>query len=239
MIGWRQFDTTDSNFRQAGYGYSLDGGLTWTFPGVLNPGVFRSDPVLDFDSDGNFYYNSLQESFACDVYKITDGGVTWEPPVPANGGDKQWMRIDRTGGIGDANNYSYWNSLFFYLLPGSFTRSTDGSESFENCVEVDGDPFWGTLAVAADGTLYIVGAGGGSLIVVKSTTAKDPSITPVTWDAVSDVDLDGQLTTGAPVNPQGLLGQSWVDVDVSDGPGAGNVYVAASVERFSTTIMAM
>jgi len=45
-IGWRQFDTITSNFRQAGRGYSTDGGRTWTFPGVLEPGVFRSDPVL-------------------------------------------------------------------------------------------------------------------------------------------------------------------------------------------------
>ena len=29
VIGWRQFDTVTSNFRQAGYGYSLDGGITW------------------------------------------------------------------------------------------------------------------------------------------------------------------------------------------------------------------
>src|SRR5262249_26776249 len=29
-IGWRQFDTVASNFRQAGYGYSTDGGMHWT-----------------------------------------------------------------------------------------------------------------------------------------------------------------------------------------------------------------
>src|SRR5204862_7282886 len=34
-IGWRQFDDVTSNFRQAGYGYTTDSGLTWTFPGVL------------------------------------------------------------------------------------------------------------------------------------------------------------------------------------------------------------
>ena len=28
VIGWRQFDTISSNFRQAGYGYTTDGGLT-------------------------------------------------------------------------------------------------------------------------------------------------------------------------------------------------------------------
>ncbi len=57
-IGWRQFNTVTSNFRQAGYGYTTDGGQTWTFPGVIEPGIFRSDPVLDADVYGNVYYNS-------------------------------------------------------------------------------------------------------------------------------------------------------------------------------------
>jgi hypothetical protein len=82
MIGWRQFDNVNNNFRQAGYGYTLDGGQTWTFPGVIDPGVFRSDPVLDCDADGNFYYNSLtltsNDDFECTVYKIDDGGVEWD-----------------------------------------------------------------------------------------------------------------------------------------------------------------
>ena len=235
VIGWRQFDTTASNFRQAGNAYSTDGGLTWTFPGVLNPGVFRSDPVLDFDADGNFYYNSLQGNFACDVYKITDGGTDWGAPFPAGGGDKQWMRMDRTTGIGAGNNYSYWNSSYTTCAPGSFTRSTDGSNTFEDCVVIDGDPFWGTLAVDADGTLYLVGRNGGDIIVVKSTTAKNPLIIPVSWDVVSTVDLDGQLDAGIPPNPAGLLGQAWIDVDISNGPGQGNVYVLASVNRNSNS----
>ena len=59
-IGWRQFDTVASNFRQAGIAYSTDGGATWTFPGVLDPGQFRSDPVsCPSIVQGNFYYSSL------------------------------------------------------------------------------------------------------------------------------------------------------------------------------------
>ncbi len=234
VIGWRQFDTVNSNFRQAGYGYSTDGGLTWTFPGVLDPGVFRSDPVLDFDADGNFYYNSLTNGFECDVYKIDDGGVIWNPPVPARGGDKQWMRLDRTNGIGAGNNYSNWSSSFTTCAPGFFTRSTDGSNSFEACEIVDGDPFWGTLAVDADGVLYIVGESPSGIIVVKSSTAQDPNAS-VTWDSVNTVDLDGHISGFVPINPQGLLGQAWVDVDISGGAGHGNVYVLASVERDSNT----
>src|SRR5262245_56768413 len=30
-IGWRQFNTVTSNFRQAGYGYTTNGGRSWTF----------------------------------------------------------------------------------------------------------------------------------------------------------------------------------------------------------------
>ena len=36
VIGWRQFNTVQNSFRQAGYAYTLDGGDTWTFPGVID-----------------------------------------------------------------------------------------------------------------------------------------------------------------------------------------------------------
>src|SRR5262245_58452928 len=51
-VGWRQFDTVQSDFRQAGYGFTTDGGTTWTFPGVLQDNVFRSDPVTNSDETG-------------------------------------------------------------------------------------------------------------------------------------------------------------------------------------------
>ena len=59
-IGWRQFDSIISDFRQAGWGYTTDGGDAWTFPGVLQNDLFRSDPVLHFNEVGNFFYLSLR-----------------------------------------------------------------------------------------------------------------------------------------------------------------------------------
>src|SRR5438270_11888719 len=59
-IAWRQFNDVTSNFRQGGWGYTSDGGTTWTFPGVLENGVFRSDPVTNSNEVGNFFYFSLQ-----------------------------------------------------------------------------------------------------------------------------------------------------------------------------------
>src|SRR5438128_4625244 len=35
VIAWRQFDSIDSDFRQAGWGYTTDAGIHWTFTGVL------------------------------------------------------------------------------------------------------------------------------------------------------------------------------------------------------------
>src|SRR5215472_8504483 len=68
-IGWRQFDSVSSNFRQAGWGYTTDGGIHWTFPGTLETNVFRSDPVTNSNEIGDFFYLSLRSdgfSFFCD-----------------------------------------------------------------------------------------------------------------------------------------------------------------------------
>jgi hypothetical protein len=238
VIGWRQFDNVSSNFRQAGWSYSLDGGQTWTFPGVINPGVFRSDPVLDYDSRGNFYYNSLEgpTSFLCKVYKSTDGGATWDDGVDAQGGDKQWMAIDRSGEASDGFTYAFWSYFYSTCDPGFATRSTDG-EHYENCFTIDGYPYWGTMAVGSEGELYVAGttmANDDSLVVARSLSARFAD-SLVSWDQVVKVFIDGNPAGWKPINPVGLLGQVNVDVDHSDGPGSGNVYITAPVARSSST----
>jgi len=236
VIGWRQFDNINSNFRQAGYGYTVNQGLSWTFPGSINPGIFRSDPVLDFDTAGNFYYNSLNSNggnYTCKVFKSVDGGAGWDAGVNAKGGDKQWMAIDRSGGIGTGNIYSAWNSNYSSCSPGFFTRSVNNGASFQNCIEVPGDPYWGTMAVGPDGELYVAGSGyWDGIVVAKSSTAQNPDGT-VTWDFSTVVDIDGYLTGWEPINPAGILGQANISVDCSEGPGRGNVYVLASATRVS------
>ncbi len=231
-IGWRQFDNIASDFRQAGYGYTDDAGYSWTFPGVIDPGVFRSDPVLDANADGNFFYNSLtadgSTNFRCHVYKSVDGGATWDSGVYAYGGDKQWQVIDTTDGIGRNNIYASWNSTYS-SCSGNFTRSYDGGQTFLPCTTVAGDPYWGTLAVGPDGELYVSGTG---MTIAKSTTMQDSS-EPAAWDYNGTVNLDGSLEFSTGPNPAGLLGQNWVAVDHSDGPTRGNVYMLASVDRIS------
>ena len=237
VIGWRQFDNVYSDFRQAGYGYTTDRGQTWIFMGTIETGVFRSDPVLDFDSSGFAYYNSLTRNefnvYSCKVFKSEDGGALWNAGVEARGGDKQWMTIDKRGEPEGGNIYSFWTSYYSSCYPDFFTRSIDAGETFEWCTEIPGNPFWGTMAVGNDGELYIGGAGqNGGIVVCKSATAWDTG-SPVGWDFTSDVDMDGYITSQVNVNPVGLLGQAYIDVDRSNGPGRGNVYVLASVVRLS------
>jgi hypothetical protein len=239
VIGWRQFDNVNSDFRQAGWSYTSDAGQTWTFPGVIDPGIFRSDPVLDYDSSGNFYYNSLtlDTTYHCKVFKSNTGGAIWDAGADAKGGDKQWMTIDRTSGIGSGNIYSTWNVAYTTSVcfpSGSFTRSTNGGNSFEDCVPVDGYPRWGTMAVGNEGELYISGTQDyySGIMVSKSTNAQIPGST-ISWDSPVQVDMDGFINGWTTINPEGLLGQANIDVDRSNGSGRGNVYVLASMTRNS------
>ncbi|HMD14888.1 MAG TPA: T9SS type A sorting domain-containing protein, partial [Bacteroidota bacterium] len=234
VIGWRQFNSVTSNFRQAGYGYTTDGGQTWWFPGVIDPGVFHSDPVLSADAEGNFYYNSLEEDFTCYVYKSSFGGAIWDGGTFAHGGDKQWMVVDKTNSIGKGNQYAFWTSAYSTCLPGFFTRSTDQGESFEDCTEIPDSPFWGTQAISQTGTLYVCGWGDTSFVVARSSTVKDSSMS-VSWDTVNTVSLDGGIAYGTSPNPGGLAGQTWLAVDNSNGPWHGYVYLLCSVQRYSNS----
>ena len=229
-IGWRQFDTISSNFRQAGIGFSADGGRTWTFPGVLDPGRFRSDPVLDFDSNGAFYYNSLESNMTTDVFTSLDGGETWGAPEYAYGGDKQWMTIDRSGGIGEGHIYSAWSDFYGCCGDNMHTRATDGGGSFEYPTTMSPRPHWGSMDVGPSGAAYIAGLDGGlnNFMVAKSENAQDENQSPTF--TTTTFNMGGSVAYFGGPNPGGLLGQTWVAVDPSTSPPNEHVYVLCSVD---------
>src|SRR5947208_15144375 len=106
-IGWRQFNSVLSNFRQAGFAYSTNGGSNWNSPGVLQSNVFRGDPVLNSDTAGRFFYLSLLQTFFDDLWQSLTGGQSWAIIAPADGGDKEWFTIDNTNSSGHGFQYQF------------------------------------------------------------------------------------------------------------------------------------
>jgi hypothetical protein len=227
-IAWRQFDSTNSNFRQAGYAFSTNGGVNWTVGGTLQTNVFRSDPVLASDAEGRFYYLSLNNpnTFSCDIWRSTNGGANWQLIGPATGGDKEWMVIDNTPGPGHGSIYQDWDTSS-PTGTRDFTLSRDGGVTWSNPIAIPQTPYFGTLDVGPNGELYLLGFNGSQFWVNRSTNAPN-RLVPFAFDLTVAVNLGGsqQFSTGP--NPVGLLGQASIGVDRSTNQTRGNVYALCS-----------
>ena len=236
-IGWRQFNSVMSDFRQGGWGFTTDAGMTWTFPGVLENNVFRSDPVLKSDDAGNFFYLSLLQTFCDNMYGSLDFGQTWtrlQPDGDAGGGDKQWFTIDKTSGPGHGFQYQAWSTAAPCSF-GQFSRSTDGGVTWMNPINIPDTPVWGTLDVDTNGNLFIGGGDFGSqFFCVRSSNAQNPAVTP-TFDQEVSVNLGGSVLFGAAINPGGLAGQIFLAIDRSGTATNNNIYMIATVQQFSAS----
>jgi len=231
-IGWRQFDSVLSNFRQGGWGYTTDAGTTWMFPGVLEDNVFRSDPVTNSDEAGTFFYLSLLGTLCENMYRSTNGGQSWtelQADGFAGGGDKEWFTIDKTNGIGHGFQYQAWSTAAT-CSGGQFSRSTNGGVTWMSPINIPNSPVWGTLDVDTNGNLFIGGGNFGSqFYCIRSSNAQNGNVTP-TFDQVTTVNLGGSILFGAAINPGGLAGQIFLAVDRSGTITNNNIYMLASVE---------
>ncbi|HEY2711614.1 MAG TPA: sialidase family protein [Chthoniobacterales bacterium] len=245
-IGWRQFNDVSSNFRQGGWGYTSDGGATWTFPGVLENNVFRSDPVTKSDEVGNFFYLSLQstvqESFFCDdLWRSINGGQSWtllSGEKGGGGGDKQWLTIDKTNGPGHGFQYQSDDGINCSGSGVQLQRSIDGGVTWQSPVSIPNSPAYGTLDVDTNGNLYVGGEGFSDFICERSSNAQLATQTP-RFDQSIHVNLGGGLGSGG-INPAGLTGQCFLAVDRSGTSTNNNIYMLASVVpsgRSTTDVM--
>ncbi len=235
VIAWRQFNDVSSNFRQGGWGYTTDGGVHWTFPGVLQNNVFRSDPVTNSDEIGQFFYLSLQsnqqQSFFCDdLWRSTNGGQTWverSPDRGAGGGDKEWFTIDKTNGPGHGFQYQSDDGFNCSGSGVEFQRSTDGGVTWQAPIVVPNGTDLGTLDVDTNGNLFVGGEGFSGFFCERSSNAQFGGQTPI-FEQSTAVNMGGDLIQGG-INGIGLCGQLFLAIDRSGGPTNNNIYMLASV----------
>ncbi len=232
-IGWRQFNSVASNFREAGFAYTTSGGTRWIAPGVLQNNVFRSDPVLNSDTTGRFFYLSLLQNFFVDLWRSITGGQSWSLVGPADGGDKQWFTIDNTNSSGHGFQYQCWSNEADGNNFGGrqFSRSTNDGLTWMNPINIPNTPRWGTLDVDSNGNLFIGGVNlaTGQIWCVRSTNAKNGAVVP-SFDQSTPVNLGGEIVFGESINPVGLVGQVFLAVDRSGTSTNNNVYMLASVQ---------
>jgi hypothetical protein len=229
-IGWRQFDSVSSNFRQAGFAHTTNGGRTWISAGVLQRNVFRSDPVLNSDSAGHFFYLSLLQNFFDDLWRSLNGGQSWTNIAPADGGDKQWFVIDNTNSPGHGFQYQSWSTDGNNYGGRQFSRSINGGLTWMNPINIPNSPAWGTLDVDSNGNLFIGGVNlnTNQIWCIRSTNAKNGAVVP-NFDQSAAVNLGGRIVTGG-INPLGIVGQVFLAVDRSGTTTNNNIYMLASVQ---------
>jgi hypothetical protein len=226
---WRDFRL---HYRRVAYGYSFDGGMTWTDALFDEPSYEKqSDPGLTVDSEGNYYAVLLDYSDDLNfnglfVLKSTDGGVTWSDPVAAVDSvwgafeDKELIACDRTGGSSDGNLYVSWTR--FWEAQIFCASSRDGGQSFDEAVMVSegGNAQWSEMAVGMNGELYVAWVGYDQPGIYYDMSYDEGRTFEgnrlLTEVVTPDIELNGGiLTFSYPV----------LDADLTDGIYQGTIYL--------------
>lgn len=233
---WRDFRL---GYRRIGIGVSTDEGKTWS-DSLLVPGIeaWDSDPCLTVASDGTFYATALNfsssgyEDSGFQVYRSTNGGMSWDGPFTAlySPGDyyfedKEMTTCDRSGGSRDGYMYISWTRFANYLSECYICciRSTDRGQTWNSPVRVSSSNYtqWSVPCVGSDGTLYVawVDLGNSYIYLDKSTNggASFGTDNPIVNTNFGMGEINGGILT---------FSFPAMDADVSGGPYDGNLYIA-------------
>jgi hypothetical protein len=250
VAAWNDAGITDQGLQGIGYGWSTDGGQTWTDGGIppLTGGVLAwlSDPVLTVsEKSGGFYLGGLvtaegaRNGLAVVRGTFSSSGFGWETPrlvraVRDSLPDKPWIAADSSNGniyIAYATFYASGNRFRDRI---DFQRSTDDNGSWSLPVRLSGDDEEGRVqgarpAVGPSGELYVVwrsidttaAAGGLDYMKVRRSTDGGASFLP----AVKAASIFANFGSGAPgFNRGNGLGFPGIAVDRSDGPHRGRIH---------------
>jgi hypothetical protein len=242
MIVWRDFRL---GYRRVGLGVSYDEGHTWLDSLLTVPSNCRhSDPIIRGDRLGNAYPMTMvfnrwgSNYYDFNIWETTNNGASWSGPffvlddTTGYEEDREFLAIDRTGGIYDGNMYVAW-SRFPNPTTMMFTRSTTGGVSWEGPLvlaspDTSGLPagYFAFPLVDADGNVYVIWMSFlqigedyyGCQKMIKSTDGgqnfTDPEIICMT-----------NAVTQAPGGIR-IYNAVSLDADITNGPYRGNIYLA-------------
>lgn len=237
---------------------SSDGGRTWDKSQLVSPYGVYGDPVVRADFDGNFYYSHLsspgvawQDDNFLDrivVQKSMDQGKTWNEgsytaPNGSKDQDKQWMAVDPENN----NLYMAWTEFDKYNSKLSedrsriqFAKSEDQGESWSSpmpisqyeggCLDDDNTTEGSVPAVGPNGEIYVSWSYAEQIYFDKST---DGGMTWMDQDIIVSDQPGGWDVTIPGINR--CNGMPITEVDLSDGPNRGTIYVNWSDQRNGET----
>lgn len=179
-----------------GYGWTNNGGATWTDGGIPLKGgtilTWSSDPVVTVnEKTGNFYYTGLTTNsgtnnngvgvarghFTAGVWGWDGVSMVAAGPSSSQFFDKQWMCADSTNG----NLYVTWTLFTTTGTTIFFSRSTDGGSTWSPALQISGSWENGLVSgsrpmVGPNGEVYVLYTAIGpvdadSVKIAKSTNA--------------------------------------------------------------------
>ena len=245
-----------------GYGYTTNGGATWTDGGIPVKGgtiaTWTSDPVVTVnEKTGEFYYVGLTSNtgtnnngLAVARGHFSGASFVWDGvsqvsagPSASQGYDKQWMCADSLTG----NVYCTWT---IFTTTGDdiwFSRSTDGGVTWSAKLQVSGSWETGLCSgsrpgVGPNGEVYVQYSAFGavdadSIKILKSTnagTSFGPSV-------VAGTVMDNYFTGAPGFNRGRAVTFPAMAIDRSTGPNRGRVYLTIqnSVNFYGDTFPAL
>lgn len=239
VAAFNDSNSFNANEHFTGYSTSADGGQTWTDRGALptDPAGFgdAGDPVLAYSKKtGTVFLATLafDPSNRIQVFRSTDNGATFGPPVDAAPGtvagaflDKEWIAVDNVVG---AAGSGYGNAYAFMRSFGGcdcmlFSRSTNDGASFSPPIVLAGGGQGAYVAVGVDHSVYAFWLDGAAGNVIKVRRSTDGGVTFA--PAVNVVDLATTGGNGAlPITP--MRSNSFVHAGVN--PVTGHLYAVFS-----------
>ncbi len=231
VAAWRDFRL---GYRQVGWGFTFDRGVSWTNPGLFvdTHYVRDSDPALTVNADGDFfamllaYDGDTTHPNGMLMYRSTDGGQNWEDRGFAVDGvanafeDKEFIACDRTHSFFRGRIYMVWTR--FNETNIQCVSTGDEGATWTDAIQVSDDAGnqYPNLAVGPDGTLYVawVDFNDSTIKIDQSfggqSFGTDRTVTSVTNPSPT---LNGNIESNA---------EPAIDVDITGGAHHGRIYVA-------------